>query len=63
VYVPAGVAGIDAAEAVRVADGVVDELLEDPYEYDADESLRIVKTPPHVSATQWTPGSAGGCAG
>ncbi|MFC8420528.1 ankyrin repeat domain-containing protein [Streptomyces sp. NPDC057236] len=42
------VAGIDAAEAARrleavpVADGVVDELLEAPYEYDADESLRIV---------------------
>ncbi|WP_327266184.1 ankyrin repeat domain-containing protein [Streptomyces sp. NBC_01232] len=42
------VAGIDAAEAVRrldavpVEDEVIDELLEAPYEYDMDESLRIV---------------------
>ncbi|MFC8957531.1 hypothetical protein ACFT8P_33615 [Streptomyces sp. NPDC057101] len=41
------VAGIDAAEAVRrleavpVADEVIDELLEDPYAYDMDESLRF----------------------
>ncbi|MFZ4240390.1 ankyrin repeat domain-containing protein [Streptomyces murinus] len=42
------VAGIDAAEAVRrleavlVADDVIDELLEDPYAYDMDESLRFI---------------------
>ncbi|WP_307839545.1 ankyrin repeat domain-containing protein [Streptomyces sp. MBT49] len=42
------VAGINAAEAVRrleatpVADEIVDELVEDPYAYDMDESLRIV---------------------
>lgn len=42
------VAGIDAAEAVRrleaapVEAEVIDELLEDPYEYDMDESLRII---------------------
>ena len=42
------VAGIDSAEAVRrleaapVEDEVIDELLEDPYDYDTDESLRIV---------------------
>jgi hypothetical protein len=42
------VAGIDAAEAVRrleaapVDDEVIDELLEGPYEYDMDESLRII---------------------
>ncbi|MBQ0983546.1 ankyrin repeat domain-containing protein [Streptomyces sp. F63] len=42
------VAGIDAAEAVRrleaapVEGDVIEELLEDPYEYDMDESLRII---------------------
>ncbi|WP_030555959.1 ankyrin repeat domain-containing protein [Streptomyces exfoliatus] len=42
------VAGIDAAEAVRrleaapVVDDVIDELLEDPYEYGMDESLQII---------------------
>ncbi|WP_329621516.1 ankyrin repeat domain-containing protein [Streptomyces sp. NBC_01255] len=42
------VAGIDAAEAVRrleaapVEDEVLDELLEDPYEYGMDESLQII---------------------
>ncbi|MFJ4584717.1 ankyrin repeat domain-containing protein [Streptomyces echinatus] len=42
------VAGIDAAEAVRrleaapVADEVIAELLEDPYEYDMDESSQII---------------------
>ncbi|MFH9660192.1 ankyrin repeat domain-containing protein [Streptomyces sp. NPDC017248] len=42
------VAGIDAAEAVRrleaapVKGEVIEELLEDPYEYDMDESLRII---------------------
>ena len=42
------VAGIDAAEAVRrlqaapVRDEVIDELLEDPYAYDMDESLHII---------------------
>ncbi|MEU8621574.1 ankyrin repeat domain-containing protein [Streptomyces sp. NPDC048623] len=42
------VAGIDAAEAVRrleaapVEDEIVDELLEDPYAYDMDESLRVI---------------------
>ncbi|QJT06333.1 ankyrin repeat domain-containing protein [Streptomyces asoensis] len=42
------VAGIDAAEAVRrlqatPVDGeVIDELLEDPYAYDMDESLQII---------------------
>lgn len=42
------VAGIDAAEAVRrlqatpVADDVIDELLDDPYAYDMDESLQII---------------------
>ncbi|AQS71444.1 ankyrin repeat domain-containing protein [Streptomyces pactum] len=42
------VAGIDAAEAVRrlgatpARSEVIDELLEDPYAYDMDESLRIV---------------------
>ncbi|MFF0018524.1 ankyrin repeat domain-containing protein [Streptomyces sp. NPDC005374] len=42
------VAGIDAAEAVRrleatpVDGDVIDELLEDPYEYDMDESLQIL---------------------
>ncbi|MFJ8187553.1 ankyrin repeat domain-containing protein [Streptomyces sp. NPDC096105] len=42
------VAGIDAAEAVRrleatpAAGDVVDLLLDDPYSYDMDESLRIV---------------------
>ncbi|MDX3558961.1 DUF6461 domain-containing protein [Streptomyces europaeiscabiei] len=42
------VSGIDAAEAVRrlqatpVEDEVIDELLEDPYEYDMDESLQFI---------------------
>ncbi|MGV9697135.1 ankyrin repeat domain-containing protein [Streptomyces sp. NPDC003470] len=42
------VAGIDAAEAVRRLEAapadeeVVDELLEDPYQYDMDESLGII---------------------
>ncbi|MFF1442166.1 ankyrin repeat domain-containing protein [Streptomyces sp. NPDC058295] len=42
------VAGIGAAEAVHrleatpVEDEVIDELLEDPYEYDMDESLQII---------------------
>ncbi|MFI1654758.1 ankyrin repeat domain-containing protein [Streptomyces sp. NPDC020472] len=42
------VAGIDAPEtarrleAVPVADEVIDELLEDPYAYDMDESLRFI---------------------
>ncbi|MGW4996545.1 ankyrin repeat domain-containing protein [Streptomyces hydrogenans] len=42
------VAGIDAAEAVRRLDGspvpddVMEEFLDDPYDYDMDESLRFV---------------------
>ncbi|MEV6808439.1 ankyrin repeat domain-containing protein [Streptomyces sp. NPDC051132] len=42
------VAGIDAAEAVRrleaapVKGEVIEELLEDPYEFDMDESLQII---------------------
>ncbi|MGW5679258.1 ankyrin repeat domain-containing protein [Streptomyces sp. NPDC003860] len=42
------VAGIDAAEAIRrlqatpVDSELVDELLEDPYAYDTDESLQII---------------------
>lgn len=42
------VAGIDAAEAVRrleatpTSEEVIDELLEDPYAYDLDETLQII---------------------